>query len=92
MSGLPTGRVLGPKADASPAGTVTPDVVTAVQEFSAGKVEYRNDDASVACIIGKLSFSDEDLVENLEFFLKMMESPSRCIEGRVLVAWSSVPP
>ena len=72
----PLGRVLGPKGlmPSPKAGTVTPDVVTAVQEFSAGKVEYRNDDGgNVACIIGKLSFSDEDLVENLEFFLKMME-------------------
>ena len=68
--------MLGPKGlmPSPKAGTVTPDVVTAVQEFSAGKVEYRNDDGgNVACIIGKLSFSDEDLVENLEFFLKMME-------------------
>ena len=72
----PLGRVLGPKGlmPSPKAGTVTPDVVTAVQEFSAGKVEYRNDDGgNVACIIGKLSFSDDDLVENLEFFLKMME-------------------
>ena len=72
----PLGRVLGPKGlmPSPKAGTVTPDVVTAVQDFSAGKVEYRNDDGgNVACIIGKLSFSDEDLVENLEFFLKMME-------------------
>ena len=40
------GKVLGPKGlmPSPKAGTVTPDVVTAVKEFAAGKQEYRNDD------------------------------------------------
>ncbi len=66
------GRVLGPKGlmPSPKAGTVTPDVVTAVKEYSAGKVEYRNDDGgNVHCIIGKMSFSAEDLIANLEHFL-----------------------
>jgi large subunit ribosomal protein L1 len=69
------GRQLGPKGlmPSPKAGTVTPDIETAVAEFTAGKVEYRNDDAgNIHCIVGKMSFSDEDLIENLSFFLNMI--------------------
>ena len=69
------GRQLGPKGlmPSPKAGTVTADIETAVAEFAAGKVEYRNDDAgNIHCIVGKMSFSDEDLVENLEFFVNMI--------------------
>lgn len=70
------GRVLGPKGlmPSPKAGTVTPDVATAVQEYSAGKLEYRNDSGgNIHCIIGKMSFSEADLVENLEFFVQTIE-------------------
>lgn len=69
------GKVLGPKGlmPSPKAGTVTPDVATAVREYVAGKVEYRNDDAgNVHCIIGKMSFSDEDLSSNLEHFIALI--------------------
>lgn len=69
------GKVLGPKGlmPSPKAGTVTPDVVAAVREYSAGKQEYRNDDGgNVACVIGKMSFKDEDLVENLNHFLAVI--------------------
>ena len=69
------GRQLGPKGlmPSPKAGTVTPDIETAVAEFAAGKVEYRNDDGgNIHCIVGKMSFSDEDLIENLEFFLHLI--------------------
>ena len=69
------GRQLGPKGlmPSPKAGTVTPDIETAVTEFAAGKVEYRNDDGgNIHCIIGKMSFSEEDLTENLEFFVNMI--------------------
>jgi large subunit ribosomal protein L1 len=70
------GRTLGPKGlmPSPKAGTVTPDVVTAVKEYSAGKLEYRNDDGgNVHCIVGKMSFSDEALTENLAAFLGTIE-------------------
>jgi large subunit ribosomal protein L1 len=53
------GKVLGPKGlmPSPKAGTVTPDVPTAVKEYSAGKVEYRNDaGGNVHAVLGKMSF------------------------------------
>ena len=66
------GKVLGPKGlmPSPKAGTVTPDVASAVKEYGAGKQEYRNDDGgNVHCVIGKMSFSEADLVANLESFI-----------------------
>jgi len=67
------GRVLGPqgKMPTPKAGTVTPDVVTAVQEFSAGRLEFRNDDGgNVHLPVGKSSFAPQDLKENIEAVLR----------------------
>jgi large subunit ribosomal protein L1 len=61
------GRVLGPqgKMPTPKAGTVGPDIGKLVAEFSAGKLEYRNDSGgNVHAIIGKISFKEEDLVRN----------------------------
>jgi len=69
------GRMLGPKGlmPSPKAGTVTPDVATAVKEYSAGKVSYRNDKfGNVQCIIGKMSFSEDKLVDNLNHFLDLI--------------------
>jgi large subunit ribosomal protein L1 len=66
------GKVLGPKGlmPSPKAGTVTPDVVNAVKEYSAGKAEYRTDDGgNIHCVLGKMSFSAEDLTQNLEHFV-----------------------
>jgi len=66
------GKVLGPKGlmPSPKAGTVTADVVTAVKEYAAGKVEYRTDDAgNIHCLIGKMSFKEADLLANLEHFI-----------------------
>ncbi len=63
------GRVLGPqgKMPSPKAGTVTPDVETAVREYSAGKIEYRNDSGgNIHMPVGKVSFSADDLKENIE--------------------------
>jgi large subunit ribosomal protein L1 len=61
------GRVLGPqgKMPTPKAGTVGADVAKLVAEFSAGKVEYRNDaGGNVHTIVGKMSFKESDLVAN----------------------------
>lgn len=73
----PLGRVLGPRGlmPSPRAGTVTQDIATAVKEYKAGKVEFRCDDgANVHCVIGKLSFSPTQLVENAEALMKYLRS------------------
>ena len=62
------GRVLGPKGlmPNPKTGTVTMDVAKAVQESKAGKVEYRVDKTAIIhCPIGKASFTEQQLGENL---------------------------
>jgi large subunit ribosomal protein L1 len=66
------GKVLGPqgKMPSPKSGTVTPDVANAVQEFKAGKVEFRTDaGGNVHAPVGKRSFPVEDLEANLTAFL-----------------------
>ncbi len=62
------GKVLGPKGlmPSPKAGTVTTDVGTAVREYVAGKVEFRNDaGGNVHCVVGKMSFDKAKLTENI---------------------------
>ena len=66
------GKVLGPKGlmPNPKTGTVTLDVVKAIEEVKAGRVEYRTDSyGNIHGIIGKVSFSDEDLLANLDAFV-----------------------
>ena len=66
------GRVLGPqgKMPSPKNGTVTNEVVKAVAEFAAGKVEFRNDaGGNVHVIVGKQSFDNAKLVENADAFI-----------------------
>jgi large subunit ribosomal protein L1 len=66
------GKVLGPqgKMPSPKSGTVTPDVAKAVEEFKAGKVEFRTDaGGNVHAPLGKRSFPVEDLETNLRAFL-----------------------
>jgi large subunit ribosomal protein L1 len=66
------GRVLGPqgKMPSPKNGTVTQDVLSAVKDFAAGKVEFRNDaGGNIHAVVGKLSFTDDKLSENIETFV-----------------------
>jgi large subunit ribosomal protein L1 len=63
------GRILGPKGlmPNPKAGTVTTDVTKAIEEIKAGKVEYRVDKTAICHVpIGKVSFTEEQLSENME--------------------------
>jgi large subunit ribosomal protein L1 len=66
------GKVLGPKGlmPNPKSGTVTPDVVKAVKEVKAGKIEFRVEKAGIVhTSLGKLNFSVEQLVDNTRAFL-----------------------
>jgi large subunit ribosomal protein L1 len=93
------GKVLGPKGlmPSPKAGTVTPNIPEAVKEYSAGKVEYRADKGgNIHAVIGKMSFDDKALAENLEFFIKAIEKARPAtVKGtyikRITVAGSMTP-
>jgi large subunit ribosomal protein L1 len=66
------GRLLGPqgKMPSPKNGTVTADLVTAVSEFAAGKVEFKNDaGGNIHVVVGKQSFETQKLVDNIEAFV-----------------------
>ena len=61
------GKVLGPKGlmPNPKTGTVTTDVVAAIKEIKAGKVEFRTDKTALVHVpVGKLSFDPQKLVDN----------------------------
>lgn len=67
----PLGRFLGPRnlMPSPRAGTVTMDVAKTVREYKAGKVEFRNDKGgNVHAVVGKVSFTSEQLRENVQAF------------------------
>ena len=73
----PLGRVLGPRGlmPSPRSGTVTTDIASAVREFKAGKIEFRNDKGgNVAAPVGKLSFDEQRLVENVQAFLNHLKT------------------
>src|SRR5690625_3607676 len=78
------GRVLGPRGlmPNPKTGTVTMDVAKAVNEIKGGRIEFRVDkNSNLHFIIGKASFSDEQLVENyaaaLEEVLRLKPSSAK---------------
>lgn len=74
------GKVLGPRGlmPTPKAGTVIPatgDVAQAVNEFKAGKVEYRSDKTGqIHAGVGKMSFDEAKIVENINVFVEQVRN------------------
>ena len=70
------GRVLGPRGlmPNPKTGTVTMDVKKAVEDVKKGRVEYRADSyGNVAVLVGKVSFDEAKLVENIKSFVSLIQ-------------------
>jgi large subunit ribosomal protein L1 len=70
------GKVLGPRGlmPTPKAGTVTMDIAKAVKELKGGKIEFKLDRHGVVNNgLGKLSFSSEHLIENINVFLNALQ-------------------
>ena len=66
------GKILGPRGlmPNPKAGTVTMDLASTIKELKAGRVEFRVDrQANVAIAVGKLSFDETKIVENVYAFI-----------------------
>lgn len=69
------GKILGPKGlmPNPKTGTVTMDTAKAVADVKKGRVEYRTDSfGNIHVIIGKVSFTEEQLLENLVAFMSLI--------------------
>ena len=70
------GRVLGPRGlmPNPKTGTVTMDVKKAIEDVKKGRVEYRADSfGNVAVLVGKVSFDEAKLVENVKSFVSLIQ-------------------
>jgi large subunit ribosomal protein L1 len=92
-------KILGPKGlmPSPKSGTVTQDVVKAIQETKAGKVEYRCDKTSIVhCPIGKKSFGVDKLLENyntlMEAIVRAKPAASKGLYIRSVTLASSMGP
>ena len=69
------GKVLGPKGlmPNPKTGTVTPTPANAVEDVKKGMIEYRADQyGNIHCLVGKVSFDDAKLVENIAYVLNVL--------------------
>ena len=82
------GKILGPKGlmPNPKAGTVTMDVTKAINDIKAGKIEYRLDKANIVhCPIGKVSFSEEQLLENFNALMgAIIKAKPSALKGQYL--------
>ena len=83
------GRVLGPKGlmPNPKTGTVTMDVAKAVEDVKKGRVEYRTDSfGNVAVLVGKASFDENKLVENINSFIALInKTKPSTVKGKYML-------
>ncbi|CCY89441.1 50S ribosomal protein L1 [Mycoplasma sp. CAG:956] len=82
------GRVLGPKGlmPNPKTGTVTMNTAKAVEDIKKGMVSYKTDSfGNVHTIIGKVSFTDEQLLENLTYvFNTIVKAKPSTVKGNYI--------
>ena len=83
------GRVLGPRGlmPNPKTGTVTMDVKKAVEDVKKGRVEYRTDSyGNVAVLVGKVSFDETKLVENINSFVSLInKTKPSTVKGKYIL-------
>ena len=83
------GRVLGPRGlmPNPKTGTVTMDVAKAVSDVKKGRVEYRTDSfGNVAVLVGKVSFDETKLVENINSFVSLInKTKPSTVKGKYIL-------
>ncbi|MFW5984653.1 MAG: 50S ribosomal protein L1 [Halanaerobiaceae bacterium] len=82
----PLGRILGPQGlmPNPKAGTVTFDLKEAIEEFKAGKLEYRVDDVgNIHLPIGKASFAEDEIMQNFRAVMrKLLDEKPAAASGK----------
>ncbi len=86
------GKILGTRGlmPNPKSGTVTMDISKAVRELKAGRIEYRVDrQANIAVPVGKVSFSEDMLIENVKTFVDaLMKAKPASAKGQYLKSLS----
>ncbi len=71
------GQILGPKGlmPNPKLGTVSSDVTDAIKKAKAGQIEYKTDKGGIVhASVGKVSFSDDDLIKNTNFLINEIKN------------------
>ena len=84
----PLGQILGPKVlmPNPKVGTVTKNIEKGVKDAKSGQVQFRSDKSGIVhCAIGKVEFTEQKLVENLEFLIaELVKAKPASAKGKFL--------